>query len=88
MSVALPAWRTAAQRERESELVFRGEQYAHAIGMFQRRTANAYPPNLDVLVQQKFLDFYAKLDPSMADTAVSPNADSAVVIDLETPAQA
>ena len=41
----------------------------------------------DTSVQQKFLDFYAKLDPSMADTAVSPNADSAVVIDLETPAQ-
>ena len=44
-----------AQREKEEELVFRGEQYAHAIGLFQRRTANSYPPNLDVLVQQKLL---------------------------------
>jgi hypothetical protein len=48
-------WKQAAQREKEAELVFRGEQYAHAIGMFQRRTANSYPPSLDVLVQQKFL---------------------------------
>jgi type II secretory pathway pseudopilin PulG len=55
MSAAMPVWRQLAQREKEEELVFRGEQYAHAIGMFQRRTANAYPPNLDVLVQQKFL---------------------------------
>jgi len=55
MTAAMPVWRQLAQREKEEELVFRGEQYAHAIGMFQRRTANAYPPNLDVLVQQKFL---------------------------------
>src|SRR6185503_10970771 len=26
-----------------------------AIGMFQRKYANAYPPNLDVLVDQRFL---------------------------------
>ena len=55
MTAAMPVWRQLAQREKEEELVFRGEQYAHAIGMFQRRTANAFPPNLDVLVQQKFL---------------------------------
>ncbi len=55
MSAAMPVWKHQAQREKEEELVFRGEQIAHAIGMFQRRTANAYPPNLDVLVQQHFL---------------------------------
>ena len=55
MTAAMPVWKQLAQREKEDELVFRGEQNAHAIGMFQRRTANAYPPNLDVLVQQKFL---------------------------------
>ena len=55
MSAAMPVWKQMAQREKEEELVFRGEQIAHAIGMFQRRSANAYPPNLDVLVQQKFL---------------------------------
>src|SRR5687767_525098 len=48
MSVALPVWRTAVQREREAELVFRGEQYAQAISIFQRRTGG-YPQSLDVL---------------------------------------
>ena len=55
MTAAMPVWKHTVQREKEEELVFRGEQYAHAIGMFQRKTANAYPPTLDVLVQQKFL---------------------------------
>jgi type II secretory pathway pseudopilin PulG len=55
MTVALPTWKQLSRREKEAELVFRGEQYAHAIGMFTRRTANAFPPNIDVLVQQKFL---------------------------------
>jgi type II secretory pathway pseudopilin PulG len=55
MGAALPAWRTLAQREKEAELIFRGEQYARAIGLFQRRYANATPPNLDVLVNERFL---------------------------------
>jgi type II secretory pathway pseudopilin PulG len=55
MTVAMPVWKHAAQREKEEELVFRGEQYVHAIGLFQRKYANAYPPNVDLLVQQKFL---------------------------------
>ena len=44
LGVALPVWRTAVQREREAELVFRGEQYANAIAIFQRRTGG-YPPD-------------------------------------------
>ena len=55
MGAALPAWHTMAQREKEAELVFRGEQYARAIGLWQRRFANAAPPSIDVLVEQKFL---------------------------------
>ena len=55
MSVAMPAWRHAARREKEAELVFRGEQYARAIGLYQRRFAAAFPPSIDVLVEQKFL---------------------------------
>ena len=54
-SVAMPIWRTVVQREREEELVFRGQQYVRAIRLFQRKYANAYPPNLDVLVREKFL---------------------------------
>jgi type II secretory pathway pseudopilin PulG len=55
MTVAMPAWRQMVQREKEEELVFRGEQIAHSIGMFQKKFASAYPPSIDVLVEQKFL---------------------------------
>jgi type II secretory pathway pseudopilin PulG len=55
LSTALPVFQTVARREREAELVFRGEQYARAIGLFQRRYGNALPPSLDVLINEKFL---------------------------------
>src|SRR5438270_7712596 len=55
MTVAMPVWKQTAQREKEEELVFRGKQYVHAIGLFQKKFANAYPPNIDVLVDQRFL---------------------------------
>ena len=55
MAAALPAWHTIARREKEAELVFRGEQYARAIGLWQRRFANASPPSIDVLVEQRLL---------------------------------
>ena len=54
LSMALPVWRTAAKREREAELVFRGEQYAHAIELFSRRNGG-FPPSLDVLVQGRYI---------------------------------
>ena len=54
-TVAMPAWSQLAKREREEELVFRGTQYARAIGLFQRKYANANPPSLDALVEQRFL---------------------------------
>jgi type II secretory pathway pseudopilin PulG len=56
MSVALPAWRHQAQREKEAELVFRGEQWVRAIQQYQRKNGpGVYPPSLDVLVQQRFV---------------------------------
>jgi type II secretory pathway pseudopilin PulG len=55
LTVAMPVWKQASTREKEEELVFRGKQYVHAIGLFQRKFANAYPPNIDVLVEQRFL---------------------------------
>jgi type II secretory pathway pseudopilin PulG len=56
LSVALPVWRTAAQREREAELIFRGEQYAQAIELYSRRFGG-YPTTIDVLLadSQPFL---------------------------------
>ena len=55
LSVALPVWSHAAKREREAELIFRGEQYARAIELYQRQYVGAYPPDLDTLVDQRFL---------------------------------
>jgi len=55
MSVVLPVWSHAAKREREAELIFRGEQYTRAIELYQRQFVGAYPPDLDTLVDQRFL---------------------------------
>ena len=56
MTAVMPAWKQAAQREREAELIFRGQQYARAIGLFQRRAGpGVLPPNIDVLVDGHYL---------------------------------
>ena len=55
LTVVMPVWKHTAQREKEEELVFRGMQYVHAIALFQRKTANAYPPNIDLLVRERYL---------------------------------
>jgi type II secretory pathway pseudopilin PulG len=55
LAVAVPSWRHQMQREREAELIFRGEQYARAVGLFQRKFAGAFPPSINVLLDQKFL---------------------------------
>ncbi len=56
LTAVMPSWNQMARREKEAELVFRGEQYARAIGLFQRRSGpGVLPPSLDVLVDQKFL---------------------------------
>ncbi len=66
MTVAMPVWHQTMQREKEEELIFRGRQYARAIGLFQRKFAGAYPPSVDLLVQQKFLRKKYK-DPMVED---------------------
>ena len=55
MSALLPVWSHMATREKEEELIFRGKQYARAIGLFQRKFANTAPPTIDLLVEQRFL---------------------------------
>lgn len=55
MSALLPVWTHLATREKEEELIFRGNQYARAIGLFQRKFANTAPPSIDVLIDQRFL---------------------------------
>jgi len=55
MAIALPVWHHAAKREREAELIFRGEQYARAVALWQRQRPGSAPPDLDTLVEQRYL---------------------------------
>jgi len=55
MAAALPAWRQQVMREREAELIFRGEQYARAIWLYTQKNNGQYPQNLDDLVSQHYL---------------------------------
>lgn len=55
MGAALPAWRRQVQREKEAELVFRGEAIARAVYLYRQKNGQSLPPSLDVLVSQRFL---------------------------------
>ncbi len=72
MGALLPAWRHQAQREKEAELVFRGEQYVRAIRLWEMKMGpGSRPPNFDILVQQKFLRKKYK-DPMTEDGEFQP----------------
>jgi type II secretory pathway pseudopilin PulG len=55
MTAALPSWRQQVIREREAELIFRGEAYARAIQLYRQKNNQNLPPNVDILVAQKYL---------------------------------
>ncbi len=55
MTAAVPLWQKIVQREREKELIFRGYQYMQAIELYQRKFPGAYPPNMEILIEGKFL---------------------------------
>jgi type II secretory pathway pseudopilin PulG len=55
MSAMLPAWRQQAQRQREDDLIFRGEQYARAVALYAVKNNGALPATIDDLVQQRYL---------------------------------
>lgn len=56
MTVAMPTWRQLSQREKEAELIFRGQQYARAIGLFQKKAGpGTLPPSVELLLEQRFL---------------------------------
>lgn len=70
LSMALPVWRTAVKREREAELVFRGEQYAQAIELFSRQNGG-FPSNLEVLEEGRYIRRLYK-DPMTPDGEFQP----------------
>jgi type II secretory pathway pseudopilin PulG len=55
MAALLPTWRQQVQRQREDDLIFRGEQIARAIALYYEKNNGALPSSLDDLVQQKHL---------------------------------
>jgi type II secretory pathway pseudopilin PulG len=56
MTVAMPVWKHDAQREKEAELVFRGEQYGRALTLFQRkRGPGVTPPTVQALLDDHVL---------------------------------
>jgi type II secretory pathway pseudopilin PulG len=75
MTVAMPVWRQQAQREKEEELVWRGQQYVRAIRLYQARN-QAFPPSLDVLVDGRYIRKKYK-DPITNDDFVALGAAGA-----------
>ena len=56
MSASLPAWKHNATREKEAELLFRGQQYVRAIRLYQRKFGNgAAVQSFDQLYDAKLL---------------------------------
>ena len=53
--VAMPVWQTELQREKEEELIFRGQQYAEAVRLYVQKNPGRYPASLKELLDKKFL---------------------------------
>lgn len=64
LSAALPNIYVAGQREREEELIFRGNEYARAIGLF-RRQFGRFPTSVEELIETNGMRFLrrAYVDP-------------------------
>ncbi len=83
-SAAMPVWKQMSKREKEEEFLFRARQYARAIELYQRKMPGALPPNVDLLVDQKYLrkkfkdpitnDDFVLISPSQAIPAATPGA--------------
>ena len=55
MGALLPAWHQQAVRQKEAELIFRGEEYARAIALYWRKNNQTLPSSFDILVSQRYL---------------------------------
>jgi len=55
LMVAVPVWQTQIQREKEEELIFRGNQYVEAIRLFQIKKPGAFPKDFEELTEEKCL---------------------------------
>ena len=55
LSVVMPSWKTLVQREKEEELIWRGQQYDRAIQLYRKKNAAPGAPSVDKLVEGRFL---------------------------------
>jgi type II secretory pathway pseudopilin PulG len=55
LTVAMPTWKTMIQREKEEELIWRGQQYDRAIQLYRKKNAAPGAPSVDKLVEGRFL---------------------------------
>ena len=55
LMIAVPVWQNQIQREKEEELIFRGNQYVEAIRLFQRKKPGAFPKNFEELIEERCL---------------------------------
>lgn len=62
LTVALPSIYVAGQREREEELIFRGTEYARAIGLFRRRFQR-FPTSVEELLNTNGIRFLRRAYP-------------------------
>jgi type II secretory pathway pseudopilin PulG len=51
--IAVPVWETQLQREKEQELIFRGNQYVEGIRLYQMKNPGRFPKSLDELLKEK-----------------------------------
>ncbi len=55
LTAAVPRWSDVLRREREAELVFRGEAIVRAIGAFAEDRPGVLPETLEELVEERYL---------------------------------
>ena len=53
--VAVPVWETQLRREKEEELIFRGNQYVEAVRLFQLKNPGRFPATLEELKEERYI---------------------------------
>jgi type II secretory pathway pseudopilin PulG len=81
-AATIPVYQMRVQREREEELIFRGEEYVRAIQKYQRKY-NVNPPTIDALLNTDGIRFVRRQykDPISGEDfrIISVNPDGSVV---------
>jgi len=55
LTIVFPVWETQIRREKEIELIHRGNQYVEAIRLFQQKNPGKFPSSLEDLLQDRYI---------------------------------